>query len=728
MTGQLLHWTTLTASTEYYTDLESILPSFVAVFEENDFTSDNMKQLEEINKTNNIVRGILIVNSTMASSDSSSSYHSPASTSPRGQNTESYQLTPDNGYDWNPNGDGLLNKDLYGIPTAYVSDADIGQYMLQAAKDQSELLLSTTNNGASGQEGGNGGIFTNSNVNIPPINAEFNMYMGPKNATATSCLTWIDNDDVWRPKCLPLGGNSVWAKAGSPPSNNDNENGIILVATNIDSTSMFHDIVPGANTAASNILTVLMAAKLLGQSVDDETLDGLNKQIVFAFFQGEQYGYLGSRSFIRDLAYPGFECDEDRTVPTVSKKKNDENYRKRSCLYPLRQDLDFMQLGNVDSMIAVDQVGILSNGDSFYVHDSGNSNGLSNILLAMNSDDWSVSQGSAGSIPPTPLSSLINLSGGDAGGVVLSGYDETFTNDARYLSHTDSYGNGMISLDAIAKASTLVARAALASAYGAQNGYYNDSVDYAKNLIAEIDSSDETLVDLANCLFSNGMCDTLKKYSSMGRANNRAETGLDIGIGQSLGSVPNYYVGVFDHKNSQPYAYIGGSTYGSYTGNLTYGDNSNDAVLVLPNVLEMGIHGLLDDFLGRGTNGDTKFTSCQSMSDCSKVSYCSNSGDFATCSGSKVCVCSRAHYHQALDEAIVPASNNSTGKFVVSSDDGGVSPMYSEPYWDSDIGVHVYREGEESGSWTLGIGIVFAAGWVLSTIFLKKKLRKEKLY
>jgi hypothetical protein len=77
----------------------------------------------------------------------------------------------------------------------------------------------------------------------------------------------------------------------------------------------------------------------------------------------------------------------------------------------------------------------------------------------------------------------------------------------------------------------------------------------------------------------------------------------------------------------------------------------------------------------------------------------------------------------------VPASNNSTGKFVVSSDDNeGVSPMYSEPYWDGDIGVHVYREGEESGSWTLGIGIVFSAGWVLSTIFMKKKLRKEKLY
>jgi len=726
MNGRLLHWSTLTASTEYYSDLEPTLPSFVAILEDDEFTLENIDQLKKMNENNKLLQGILVLNNT--------STLSPASTTPRGKNTPSYQLTPDYEYEWNVNGNGILSEDLYGLPTGYVSDADIGQYLLEKAKEQSELLLSTSNGSSTTDTGDSGGVFSTTNVNIPPVQAQFNLYMGPEDATSPTCLSWTDNDGVWRPKCLPLGGNSVWAKAGSPISASDNNDdnselkSIILVGTNIDSTSMFHDIAPGANTAASNILTLLMAAKLLGESVDDATLDGFDKSIVFAFFQGEQYGYIGSRSFLRDVAYPGFECDVDRIVSTVSKKTNDESYGKRSCLYPMRYDLDFTKLRNIESMIAIDQIGILNDDNSFYVHDSGNNNGLKNIILSMSSDDWTINEGSAGSIPPTPLSSLVNLSEGNIGGVVLTGYDEAFANDAQYLSHADSNSSGRISLEAIAKAATFIARAALASVYDGNNGNYADAAAYAEDLITELDSTDETLVDLSNCLFINGKCDTMKKYSSMERMNNKIETGIDVGVGDELGTKPNYYVSIYDGRSGQPYAYIGERAYGSYTGELNYGDSSGDVILVRPNVLETGIHGLLDDFLGRGTNGDTKLTSCQSLRDCESVSYCANVNDFAVCTGSKVCVCSRSHYHQALDEALVPAPNNSTGMFLLSTDDEGVSPIYTEPYWDSDIGVRVYREGEQSGGWIVGIGFALTAIWVVSTIFMRKKLQKEKLY
>ena len=65
-------------------------------------------------------------------------------------------------------------------------------------------------------------------------------------------------------------------------------------------------------------------------------------------------------------AYPRFECDQNSTVASMTKNKDGEN-PKMACLSPLRHDLDFMDIGQIKSMIAVDQIGILSDDDTFYV-------------------------------------------------------------------------------------------------------------------------------------------------------------------------------------------------------------------------------------------------------------------------------------------------------------------------------------------------------------------------
>ncbi len=50
----------------------------------------------------------------------------------------------------------------------------------------------------------------------------------------------------------------------------------VLVATSIDSTSMFHDLSPGATNAASNALALLAAAQLVGSTIGDASLDALH--------------------------------------------------------------------------------------------------------------------------------------------------------------------------------------------------------------------------------------------------------------------------------------------------------------------------------------------------------------------------------------------------------------------------------------------------------------------
>ena len=247
----------------------------------------------------------------------------------------------------------------------------------------------------------------------------------------------------------------------------------------------------------------------------------------------------------------------------------------------------------------------------------------------------------------------------------------------------------------IATAATVLARAALTAASG-------DEEYDAVEVVPEIAENADDLLELANCLLVDGNCDLLVKYGDMDRQNRKKVTGTDLGIGNYFGKPPNYFTNVYDVQHGQGFVQVNEQWYGSYTGDK-YGDNDGDAVMVRPNLLEMAIHGLLDEYLGRGSasdNGDgddkvVELKSCNDIGDCSEISYCA-SPNTAVCSGTKVCVCSRARYHVALDEAIYPAPNNSTGYFLVNEDEDGVSPMYSEPMWSNEIGVEVYRDSDKS--------------------------------
>ena len=793
MTGRIVHWSTVAADGDDNGNNDANdaneaninsnagkLPPYVAVMDETEFTAANVAALRnfanaadamscgdsaqqcigggegENADTNEdgagVLRGLLVINAT--ADGNSNSYYSPEAASPQGDDTPSANVAQSS-YEWNPNGDGNTLVDYHGLPVVYVSKPDVAADLYSVSMEQSAALQRILD----------GDDSVGDDDLYPAIMAEFNYYMGPENADSPTCLAWRDADESWAPKCLPLAGNSVWAVAGSPESvagrrrledqqqqqqannGNGNQRPIVMMATSIDSTSMFHDASPGANSAATNILALLMAAKLVGSSVPDTTLDGLSKRIMFGFFQAESYGYVGSRSFLRDVAYPGFQCDEDRTVPAVAKNAgSDDNSEgvKMGCLNPLRNDLDFMKLGEISGMIAVDQIGVLGTDQTFYVHGEnagGNDNGfLANVLLQLGSNDWTIASSAAENddngqpaIPPTPLQSLIKLSEGAVGGAVLAGYDETFVDESYYHSHLDSNTTRSVDLDSVAMAATVLARAAVASAYDNGEGDAESAAQYAANLVPSLSTDDETFLALADCLLTDGNCDLLLSYGKMERINNEYVTGVDLGLGVPLGNPPNYYPSVYDVNNGQGVVQVGTKKYGSYTGDEEYGKAKTDTFLLRPSLLETSIHGMLDDFLGRGsvnTDGDVaELSSCKSSKDCASVSYCSATGDEALCSGDGVCVCSRAHYHLALDEAIVPAPNNFTGKFLFDENDQGVSPVFTEPYWSSSVGVRVYRDaGGSSGNWALGAGLVVWACSLLSTILLKKKLKKEKLY
>jgi nicastrin len=741
------------------------------------------------------LRGIVVL------ANNNTSLSSPEPYTPQGQGTPSASLSVGTSYAWNTHGDsneggenngGLININWYGIPTVYVRDTGLVSYLSSVATTQSTSLLSSSSSSsdnAADAAAGDVDVLLSTSP-YPSILAEFNYYMGPEDITSPKCLGWKDIDGSWTPRCLPLGGNSVWSSAGSPvPVSNNNDGGsssssskpTILIATGIDTTSMFHDLSPGANTAASNMLAVLMAANLIGSSVNDATLDGLYGRIVFSFFQGESYGYIGSRRFLKDVIInensKGFECtattNGDNTngiVPTVYKRKEDGRMTQ-SCLYPLRQDLTFANLGTVRGMIAVDQIGNLSGKKVMYVQGGQATDGgagyasfISNVMIELTANDSSNTGGytaqasSVGQdddgvtpLPPTPLSSLVKLSSSSVGGVVLTGYDNAYVDNSLFHSHLDSTvsstgGRQTIDKDAIAYAATLLARTAIAAAY--QDG--DSSIDYAtasayalKLLPNAVDSSSETFMKLYNCLFEDGNCQSFLDYGSVERLNDASRTGIDLGMGVPLGTPPNYYVSIYDSSHGQSIVYASGKYYGSLIGGEMgddgapmkgYGEDTKDAVLVRPSLLEMSLFGLLNDFLGRGSfvanfDSDT-LKSCKGGDDCTSVTYCdttSSTLSVPTCAGGQ-CICgSRSHYHPALDESLVAATK--LGRFNVLDGDDAVSAMYTEPYWSNYVGVRIYNDaGSGPGVYAISIGATFAVVCMGLVWRLKRRLVKEKVY
>lgn len=699
---------------EYFDgDLPDMDEPFVTVMEEYFLNEAAFKTLAygQQNSGGNM-KGILVLNSTNYDSEGDASYRSPDNAYPQGYGTPSEGLNYGYyKYPWNANGENLLAYDFYGLPMAFVKDADVSDTLRDAAKGSSK----------------------NSE-----IVAEFNYYMGPQEMNSAQCLAWIDEaSGEWAPKCLPLGGNSVWASAGPSPiyESNNQAKPVIVVGAAIDATGLFHDLVPGANTAASNILTLLMAAKLVGQSIGDNSLAKLNNRIVFGFFQGESHGFLGSRNFFRDVAYPGFSCNSE-IVSAVPRLGDDS---PKACLNPVNPNLDFMKLGQVNGMIAVDQIGVATTDNLLYAHaDADNDNYgsfLANVMMNSGTGSVTVVASSAeGSndygypYPPSPLTSLMSLSEGASGGVVLSGYDYAYANRAPYHSHRDSADYVTMNLKSIAAAATIVARTAVAAAYDDGSYDYENAAAYAMNAIPDGASyQDEDLVTMANCFYKDGQCEMIRKHASTQASNMQSQTGVSIGQGESLGIPPNYYASVYHGYYGQPFAYVGDKIYGAYDGDQ-FGQHSSDSISLQPRALLNALYGFLNDFLGR-SSADFEEVKCRRVNDCSDVGFCAPYNEKPTCTGAGVCVCDRARFHVALDEALKPAANKPTGYFEFDEYDSGVSPAYTEPNWSQFVGVRVYRDvGPIPGLITLAVGAVVMALSICSAFVLRVGLKKEKLY
>ncbi|CAN0358909.1 unnamed protein product, partial [Hapterophycus canaliculatus] len=111
------------------------------------------------------------------------------------------------------------------------------------------------------------------------------------------CLGWTDIRGDRAPQCKPLGGQSSWASVGGAGLG-DRET--VFAVAGMDSTSMFHDRAPGANSAVSGLVALLSVAESIGAVGRSGVVNfsDLPRQIVFAAFQVSKTCLLRPRLFV----------------------------------------------------------------------------------------------------------------------------------------------------------------------------------------------------------------------------------------------------------------------------------------------------------------------------------------------------------------------------------------------------------------------------------------------
>ncbi|KAM6435365.1 nicastrin [Liasis olivaceus] len=131
--------------------------------------------------------------------------------------------------------------------------------------------------------------------------------------------------------CDPLADYNVWSTVRPV---NDSEKldpkSVIIASSRIDSHSFFWNVAPGAESAVASFVTLLAAAEAIHKISDVQSLP---KNIMFVFFQGETFDYIGSSRMVYDM-------------------QNDR--------FPIK-------LENIDSFLELSQVALQSNA-SLWMH------------------------------------------------------------------------------------------------------------------------------------------------------------------------------------------------------------------------------------------------------------------------------------------------------------------------------------------------------------------------
>uniref|UniRef100_A0A8C6SV38 Nicastrin n=1 Tax=Neogobius melanostomus TaxID=47308 RepID=A0A8C6SV38_9GOBI len=201
---------------------------------------------------------------------------------------------------WNPLGNGLSYEE-FDFPIFSLKDDNDTQVIRQCYLDHNR--------------GANGSI-----PEYPLCAMQLFSHMSAVTDTPT-CIrrNKIQHDFSISPEmvCDPLGGQNIWTS--TRPINNTEKGhkmfqSFVIAAARLDSRSFFFDLAPGAQSSASGLIALLAAAQAL-KNITEAAQP--NKTILYAFFEGETFDYIGSSRMVYDMRNGQFVVDLDNVHSVV---------------------------------------------------------------------------------------------------------------------------------------------------------------------------------------------------------------------------------------------------------------------------------------------------------------------------------------------------------------------------------------------------------------------------
>ncbi|KAM9845144.1 LOW QUALITY PROTEIN: nicastrin [Aulostomus maculatus] len=193
---------------------------------------------------------------------------------------------------WNPLGNGLSYEE-FGFPIFSLEDDNDTEVIRQCYIDHNRAV-----NGSTPQ--------------YPLCAMQLYSHMSAVTDTAT-CMRRNGINFSISPEmmCDPLGDYNVWAS--TRPLNNTAKGhkmgeSVVIAAARLDSRSFFFNVAPGAQSSVSGFVTLLAAAHALRNATQEAQP---NRTILYTFFQGETFDYIGSSRMVYDMENNQFAVDLD---------------------------------------------------------------------------------------------------------------------------------------------------------------------------------------------------------------------------------------------------------------------------------------------------------------------------------------------------------------------------------------------------------------------------------
>ncbi|EFA79122.1 nicastrin [Heterostelium album PN500] len=392
---------------------------------------------------------------------------------------------------------------LYPKPTFSFNSA--GDSLSYQSFDKPFFVLDK-NNSAIARSYGN----WNRDGNLPQYGCHLESFMHAA-INAQTCLR--------RSFCVPVGGKSSWSTF-SPEF--DQSSTIIMVSVPLDATAFFHDLAYGSQTSAYGQTVLLGIVEALSRVANQTST--WKYTVIFAAYDGERWGYLGSTKLVDDI------------INTECKKYTSDGY---GCLDPRILDVTFMNISftKIKFIVELNQIGnpLKVDGSGHYVYAlnslKSNANNPDQQLLYQTFADVAkelagkvkistqpVDQDEVPEIPPSSSMAYLKQNP-NIPTIIVTDHFGVYTNNY-FSSHNDDYTNinANIIVDAVTYFATVIDRLA-----GGNNTIVQNS------LFVE---------DMLDCLTKNFTCKYAQQFAG------------------SSQPVPSFYTSVYGYGPDNQYLTI----------------------------------------------------------------------------------------------------------------------------------------------------------------------------